>query len=80
MNQDGEGDERFKFVDSEELELSKVVQSLLILSKNSSPMFPAMWSKKICENSGLECNEDVFFNMISNVVDCKVEECVGFIK
>ena len=57
----------------EELDLHQAVKSLLVSSKNSTPFFPPMWSKKISENNGLECNDETFFNLISNVIDYKME-------
>ena len=71
---------QFAYAEAEELELHQAVKSLLVSSKNSTPFFPPLWSKKITENCGVESNEDTFFNLISNVVDYKMDECVSFIK
>lgn len=60
--------------------MNEIVKTLLISSKNSAPYFPPQFSKKLCEEEGVECNENVFFQLISNIVDYKLDECVKTVK
>lgn len=40
-------------------------------------MFPPLLSKKVCESNGLECTEDTFFNLMSNVVEYSLNEIIN---
>ncbi len=43
-----------------------------MLSKNK-PFFPEYLSKKLCEEIGLECNEEMFYRLLSTTVDQKLK-------
>lgn len=66
-----------KFRTEEKLELHKVIQTILGECQKSQPMFPSLLSKKVCESNGLECTEDTFFNLMSNVVEYSLNEIIN---
>lgn len=57
-----------------------MIQTILSECQKSQPLFPPLLSKKICESNGLECSEDTFFSLMSNVVEQSLSEIINFNK
>ena len=53
----------------EKTELAAPVDLLLNLVGNTKPYFPDYLSRKLCEEVGVDCSDDIFYKLISVGVD-----------
>jgi len=59
----------FEYETKDEVQINKLVHSILIESSKSKGLIPDTLTKRVCESVGLECNDDSFFNLMGTLVE-----------
>lgn len=62
------------------MDLSPVAETTLHLLSKNKPFFPEFLAKIISEQAGLECNEQLFYRLMSTTIDYKLKTAMNSIK
>jgi hypothetical protein len=70
----------FEYESKDDLELSKLVHSILVESSKSKGLIPNTLTKRICETVGVESNDEVFFNLLGMLAEFSLNSMATEVK
>jgi hypothetical protein len=70
----------FEYEGKEQVQLDKLVHSILIESSRTKSVIPECLVKRICENVGVECNEDSFLNLLGAMAELTLSTMIEDMK
>jgi hypothetical protein len=70
----------FEYEGKEQIQLDKLVHSILIESSRTKSLIPECLTKRVCESIGLECNEESFFNLMGAMVEMTLNSTLEDLK
>ena len=62
------------------MHLDKLVHSILVESSRTKSIIPECLTKRVCESTGLECNEESFFNLLGAMAEMSLSTILEEIK
>lgn len=70
----------FEYEGKEPLQLERLIHSLLVESSKTKSLLPECLTRRVCENMGIECNEDTFFNLLGAMAEYSLNETIQSIR
>ena len=80
LQQAGEDVPEFEYENKEQIQLDKLVHSILVESSRTKSIIPECLTKRVCESTGLECNEEGFFNLLGAMAEMSLNSVLQEIK